>query len=271
MIRRLLVAGFASPLLFGAWLLTPGSPARPQCAFASGAHHVAVVVEHGNGAVLTRCVAFDSSQLTGEQVMQMSGIEYGTSSYGGGLGKAVCQVDGEPTSYPPNCLNSTSPYWAMFVSPAGGNWSVAKAGISSQEFADGDALGWHYVPQVGPGGGPPPSPVGVCPAPAGASTPPVAAPKTAPTSGPAGAVGPAQPSVGAASPATTPATGEVASPSPDRATSAAPAGLSGGSSTAARTAPASPTVQRSLLAAAGGVGGLLGLLILQLVKPRLRR
>src|SRR5258708_12572134 len=112
---RLFALAIAAPLLAGFWLATPGSAGRPTCAFASGAHHVAVVVEHGSGAVLTACVAFDAAQLTGDQVMQLSGIEYATASFGG-LGKAVCQVDHEPTSYPPSCWTATSPYWAMYVS-----------------------------------------------------------------------------------------------------------------------------------------------------------
>ena len=114
MTRRLLAAGFAAPLLLSIWLATPGSAARPTCAFASGVHHVAVVVEHGNGAVLTGCVAFGADQVTGEQLMQLSGIEYATTGYGG-LGKAVCQVDHEPASYPPSCWTASSRYWARDI------------------------------------------------------------------------------------------------------------------------------------------------------------
>ena len=213
---RLLGLGFVLPILLGAWLATPGSVARPTCALASGTHHVAVVVEHGNGTVLSRCVAFTEEQRTGEQIMQLSNIEYGMSSYGGGLGNAVCQVDGEPASYPPNCLMSTSSYWAMFVSRAGGRWSISNAGVSSQQFSDGDALGWHYVPPTG--GGPPPSPAGVCTA---------AAP----------------------SPAISP------SPSPHHAAPPIP--------------PASPSA--GWIVAAAGAGALVGLLILQLLRPLLRR
>ena len=247
---RLLGLGLVLPLLLGAWLATPGSPARPTCALAAGTHHVAVLVEHGNGAVVSRCVAFTSGQLTGDQLMHLSGVEYGTSTYGA-LGGAVCQVDGEPASYPPNCLTSTSAYWAMFVSRGGGRWSTSNAGVDSQVFADGDALGWRYVPPTG--GGPPPSAAGVCaavvptaPVTIAAAVTGSAAPVAAVTPAPTAQASPAQAAV---TPPPSP------SPSPHRAVP--PAG------------PAGPSP--GWIATAAGLGALAGLLVLQLVRPLLRR
>jgi hypothetical protein len=264
--HRFLAAGFAAPLLFGLWLATPGSAARPTCAFASGAQHVAVVVEHGSGAVLTACVAFDGPPLTGDQVMRLSHIEYATTSYGG-LGNAVCQVDNEPASYPPSCWTATSPYWAMYVFRSGGAWAVSNLGVSSQQFHDGDALGWHYVPQSGGGGGPPPSPAGVCsnggpvPAPtvSNTSTPPVATnpPPTVATITAPTAV------ASAASPTASAATESPAAPSPSatRSPSRAVAGNS----------PGGGALNLGWAAAALAIGSLAGLLLLQLLLPLLRR
>ena len=251
-VSRVLGVGVTLPLLLGGWLLTPGSPARPTCAFAAGTHHMAVVVEHGNGSVLSRCVAFTADRLRGDEAMRMSGIEYGTSPYGGALGSAVCQVDGEPASYPPSCLTSTSAYWAMFVSRVGGRWSISNAGVSSQEFSDGDALGWHYVPPSG--GGPPPSPAGVCAA-------PVVAPTAAVTPAPAPVAVAAPPLATAPPPAVSPTVTAIPppavspSPSPHRAAPPAP--------------PAAPIA--GWIATAAGAGALVGLLILQLVRRLLQR
>jgi hypothetical protein len=264
--NRLIAAGFAAPLLFGLWLATPGSPARPTCAFASGAHHVAVVVEHGGGAVRTACVAFDAVQLTGQQVMQLSGIEYATTSYGG-LGNAVCQVDNEPGSYPPSCWTATSPYWAMYVSRSGGAWAVSSQGVSSQQFRDGDALGWHYVPQIGGGGGPPPSPAGVCsgpgPLPTATTTTP-APPPAASTPAPAAPIVPAPDAVASAASSPAPVATESAgipspspTPSPNRSL--------------ARKSPAGDELNLGWAAAALAIGSLAGLLLLQLLLPLLRR
>jgi hypothetical protein len=246
---RLLGLGFILPILLGAWLATPGSPARPTCAFAAGTHHVAVVVEHGNGAVVSRCVAFAAEQLTGDQVLRLSGIEYATSAYGA-YGNAVCQIDGEPATYPPGCWTSTSRYWAMFVSRGNDRWARSDLGISSQQFSDGDALGWRYVaPTIG---GLPPSPAGVC-----ARSAPVPAP--APTVQPVFPVAPS-PEASATAVAVTPPAPSP-SPSPRRAAPAAgPAGPAG---------PGGPNA--GWIATAAGVGALAGLLLLQLVRPLLRR
>lgn len=213
-------------------------------------------MEHGGGSVLTRCVAFDADSLSGDQVMSMSGIEYATATYGG-LGKAVCQVDYEPTSYPPGCWTSTSPYWAMFVSRGGGAWAVSSRGISAQTFADGDALGWHYQPQSGPGGGPPPSPAGICvaaaPPPVATSPPPrpvTTAPPETPT--PTTSEAPAAVATPTASPTTSPTVNPPAAPSP-------------------RPAGSSATTQAGWIVASAGAGVLGGLLLLQLVAPRIRR
>jgi hypothetical protein len=210
-------------------------------------------------------VAFDAAQLTGDQVMQLSGIEYATASFGG-LGKAVCQVDHEPTSYPPSCWTATSPYWAMYVSRSAGAWSVSNQGVSSQLFHDGDALGWHYVPQSGSGGGPPPSPDGVCSSAGPAPTPVVSAVTTA------GAPQPAQETAAPPAPEPVAVASSPSSPLPagspaDPSASAAPSPHR----SEATKVPARDSFNLGWAAAALVLGGLAGLLILQLLLPHLRR
>jgi hypothetical protein len=263
--NRLLAAGFAAALLTGFWLATPGSAARPSCAFASGGHHVAVVVEHGSGAVLTACVAFAADQLTGDQVMQLSGIEYATTTYGG-LGKAVCQVDHEPASYPPSCWTASSPYWAMYVSRSGGAWSISNQGVSGQQFRDGDALGWHYIPQSGSGGGPPPSPAGVC-----SSTGPTPT-QTVPAVTTPEASQPVQPTSVATAPGAVAAASNPSPPVPSESPAGpSPSAVPSPSNSAAATASARDGFNIGWAAGALVLGSLAGLLILQLLLPRLRR
>lgn len=270
---RLLTIVLAASALAGLGLAAPGGAAHPRCADAAGAHHVALVVEHGNGSVVTRCVAFDQAALTGTQVMDMAqaqGVEYATAGYGGSLGSAVCQIDYEPASYPPGCWTSTSPYWAMFVSRSGGPWAVSSKGISAQTFSDGDALGWHYQPQVGGGGGPPPSPAGVC-------AQVVAAPPPAPVAGsqPAPAPlapAPAAPGADTPSPDATPSPATEAAPTPSATPSSRPAATpTAGAATPARRADAGPAPSRvdpGFLLVSGALGGLLGLALLQVLAAR---
>ena len=142
-------------------------PAPSPCSAATYPHHVALVVELGDGESVGRCVGFNASSISGEEVLQASGLQYATQGYGS-LGQAVCQVDGEPAAYS-TCLPSSGSYWALFTSRAGGAWQTADVGISSLELANGDAEGLRYDPETGPDPAPP-SPAGVCAA-AGVAAP----------------------------------------------------------------------------------------------------
>jgi hypothetical protein len=153
----------AIPLL-GAVLGLGGSaahllPAASPCAAATYSSHVTLVVEHGDGGIIGLCIGFDGSSITGEEILQASGLEYATAGYGA-LGDAVCQIDDEPAAYD-TCLPSSGPYWMIFVARGGGWWQVADRGISTETFSSGDAEGFRYDPQDGPDPAPA-SPAGLC-------------------------------------------------------------------------------------------------------------
>ena len=135
-----------------------------SCAQASTEHHATLVVEHsdgsghGAGPVIRVCVAFSVDSITGDQLLTLSGVQYGRD----GSGQAVCQIDQEPTNYQSDCLTAGISYWAMYVSRGGGSWSYSNLGFTSQRFHDGDAEGFRFEGQSD--GTTPPSPSGVCPA-----------------------------------------------------------------------------------------------------------
>lgn len=263
------------------------------CAAAAAPHHAALVVEHGNGAVIRECVAFAEDQITGEQVLQDAqqqhgGVpEYATADFGSN-GKAVCQIDDEPTQYPPGCWTASSPYWAMFVSRGGGGWVTSSRGISSQTFADGDAEGFRYEGQSDQST--PPSPAGICPPPAPpatatpAATQPAATPSSGASTGGSRTPGPTSSGVsgGGSSPgpvALSPGPDAVAVVTPSAAVSPppAPSVSASGSASSGAVALASPPHPASgssspagaLTAAALG-GALAALLAVQAVRRRRR-
>ncbi|MEA2631791.1 MAG: hypothetical protein QOE66_2010, partial [Chloroflexota bacterium] len=162
--RRILLSG-----ILGLALLVPASvipwPGSAATCAAVSTHRVAVVVQHLDGATLSRCVAFTNDSITGEQALAGSHIEAGLLP-SGGFGKAVCQLDNEPTTYPPTCWTGTSPFWALFVAHGSG-WSYSTVGVSSIVLHDGDWLGFRYQSQSQHA---PPSSDGDCPDP----TPPPA-------------------------------------------------------------------------------------------------
>jgi len=148
--EHLLWAGVTLALLTtacggGSTASTTATPAAPACVNAKAAHHAYLVVEHLSGATVQRCVGFAAAQLSGDDLMQQSGIEYQAQTFSG-LGKAVCQVDNEPAQFT-ECFPKDKPFWAELVS-TGGAWQEAQTGYAAIELKDGDALGWQYHAQT---------------------------------------------------------------------------------------------------------------------------
>ena len=243
-------------------LLAPGGAPAARfgvvCAAADGANHVAVVVQHADGRSLSRCVSFTSTSVTGEQALDASGIEHQYYDYGGSLGKAVCQVDGEPATPSGgwtrnNCLGY--PYWSTWSSRAGGSWAGASKGVSNTNYSDGDAEGFHY----GDGSGPPPSPLGVCPRPLSPAPSSASAPIRSPT--PAATT---QQSV-AAAPAPSVSASPTPPPLPTASDEPTPSPLSHAKATVAR---ASFKPSLGWVAAAAAAVALVGMLAVQLLAGR---
>jgi hypothetical protein len=252
--------------------LAPGSTTTSTCA-AAGPHHAALVVEHGDGSVVTRCVAFDTSQVTGEQLLNASGISWSGQTFGG-FGSALCAVDGEPAHY------STCPgkdnYWAVFVARAGGAWQLSSVGITTLTLADGDAEGLRYVPSSGNPVAPP-IPVGICSAATPAATAgaiaasgitavPVATGRQTAATTVATASAPDVAAATAA--ATASATATVSAPAVSAAASTGSAAPSGAPGNADRAPDTSGGLDLGLLIVAVGGGGLAGLALLRLIAGR---
>jgi hypothetical protein len=237
--------------------LAPVAPTMSECA-AAGPNHAALVVEHGDGSVVTRCVAFSGASISGEQLLNQSGIAWSSRTFGG-FGEAVCALDGEPVQYV-DCPGKDR-YWAVFVA-RGGPWQLASVGISTLALHDGDAEGFRYAPASGIAAAPV-SAVGVC----------AAAVTTAPRRSVVANTAAAPPAAGASptiavAGATIPMTGPPASAAPIAAAATPPAAA------AATQAPQSPGpapyggADLGLLLAAGVGGGLAGLAILRLAAGR---
>lgn len=131
-----------------------GSGAAAQsCANGQAAHRAYVVVQHLSGKSIQACVGFDGDQINGDDLMTKSGIKFSTQTFSG-IGKGVCQMDGEPATFT-ECFPKDGPYWSLMVE-SGGAWADAQAGYTATNLKDGDALGWQYRQ---PTGSPPPPPL----------------------------------------------------------------------------------------------------------------
>jgi len=199
--------------------LAPPSPFISSCA-AAGTHRAGIVVQHGDGSLVTGCVVFGGETTTGEQVLAQSGIAWYGQTFGG-FGVAVCALDGEPDRYL-ECPGKDD-YWAVFVSRGGAPWQLSSVGISALSLGDGDLIGFRYVPVAGTPV-PPALPSGVCaaatPSPNGAAAATASASAeataTATTTASAASTASARPAVSAAAVTNTPpgADGSPGSPAP---------------------------------------------------------
>jgi hypothetical protein len=195
---------------------------------------------------------------------------YQTVDFGGSLGRALCQVDNQPSTpaggfTQGNCFGS--PYWMTWTSRQGSGWMSATSGITNEMYADGDAEGLSYG-QPGPA-----SPSGICPPPQPLPQPtPSSRASPVPVASPVGTSDHATPSVPAAA---TSATSPVPSTTPDAANGtvatspqASPPAVN--PSRASGTAPGSGAFAPPLgwVATAVAAMALLGLLAVQLVGRR---
>src|ERR1700674_3772086 len=85
-IRALCRVAFVAPLLalgLGAFSSVAGiGPVVPLCAHAASSNRVGLVVEHGDGQMIRRCIGFDGSTTSAVAVLQASGLEIGLDTYG---------------------------------------------------------------------------------------------------------------------------------------------------------------------------------------------
>jgi len=230
----------------------------PLCAHAASSHRVALVVEHGDGQVIRRCIGFDGSTISAVALLQASGLEIGLESYGS-LGDGVCQIDHEPAGYT-TCLPASGSYWVLFISHARGAWAISTKGASSTYAGGGDDIGFRFDPVGGPDP-PPATAAGTCPA-----IPPATAAPSSPASGrtPAPARTTSQPARATRSAATGSTPGVLAiTPTPGGT-------LPHASAATAIASSARAQLNVGLLAALTAIGGLFGLLGAQALRRRRR-
>ena len=151
------LAGLTFLLLAGCGGGAQASPggSGASCLNSSLPHRAYVVVEHGSGATLDRCVGFSGDSIAGDALMKASGIPYQTQHFS--FGDAVCAMDKEPKSFD-SCLPQGAPYWALWTESGGGAWQEAQVGLADLKLGAGDAIGWRYTPQAEASPSPPPAP-----------------------------------------------------------------------------------------------------------------
>ena len=104
-----------------------------------------IVVRHGDGTLIYSYVEFSGDSISGEELLLRSGLDIIVTPYGG-LGTAVCSIDGEgcPAS---DCFcqsyGSPALFWHYF-GWNGGSWEPLLRGPTSRTLRDGDIDGWSW-------------------------------------------------------------------------------------------------------------------------------
>lgn len=154
-------------------------------------HRAGLVIVHGDGRVITRCVAFDEEAISGIDLLRRSDLSLVLSAYGG-LGYGVCAIDGEGCASRQDCFcqcrSSPCAYWTYSHLRPDGSWAISGVGASGWLLHDGDVDGWVW----GDGTVAPPTLTlsDICPPP----------PAVAPTATPAATAPPPVPQAAPASP-----------------------------------------------------------------------
>ncbi|MCX6029932.1 MAG: hypothetical protein NT169_11610 [Chloroflexi bacterium] len=135
------------PLLLALCLLAlTSAPAAAE----GGPHRAALVVRFPDGNIQKRCVTFTEASISGEKLLQDSGL---TVIMNYNVGGAVCSIAGQGCAYPrEDCFcrcqgvqGVQCEYWAYYHW-TGGGWQYSQVGASSYQVSDGALEGWSWGP-----------------------------------------------------------------------------------------------------------------------------
>lgn len=119
-----------------------------------------LVVVHGDGQVVTRCVEFTEEQITGYDLLVRSGLDLNYEAQGG-LGTAICRLDNEGCNYPEDqcfcrCLGSPCVFWSLWQW-VDDDWVFSSQGASATVVTDETMQAWVWGEgTIGTAASPPP-------------------------------------------------------------------------------------------------------------------
>lgn len=136
------------PWLIGVLLLLGLAVADSSevAAQSDGPNRAALVVVHGDGRVVTRCVAFAEPQLNGLELVQRAGFDLNLEA--SSMGATICRLDGEGCTYPQQscfcqCEGESCVYWSYWRWQNGA-WTYSNQGASNHAVTAGALEGWVW-------------------------------------------------------------------------------------------------------------------------------
>ncbi|MGH2548131.1 MAG: hypothetical protein ACRDHN_02015 [Thermomicrobiales bacterium] len=114
------------------------------------ASEAAIVVRHGDGSITYAVVVFPEDEISSFELLSRSTISLTTVAFGG-LGEAVCTLDGEGCGLS-DCRvrlcqtgDPDSSFWQFFRQDSSGVWISQPLGASASNVRDGDVDGWSWT------------------------------------------------------------------------------------------------------------------------------
>jgi hypothetical protein len=136
-------------LLVGLVALQPSLVQARLTGQGNGPNRVGLVVRHGDGRVVTDCIAFAETTITGEDLLYRAELDVAIAPFGNG--GAICRLDGEGCTPPgEDCFckcrdtGAACAYWVYAYLAADGRWQNAGNAASAQVVGDGDVEGWSW-------------------------------------------------------------------------------------------------------------------------------
>jgi hypothetical protein len=118
---------------------------------AEDTQRVGLVIKFSDGSVFTDCVDYTGPDMTGEDVLDQSGLSLVKDFSYGGLGAAICKIEEDGCNYPSqNCFcqcagSESCIYWAYYHLDQGKNkWVYSGMGASGHTVQAGDVEGWAW-------------------------------------------------------------------------------------------------------------------------------
>jgi hypothetical protein len=101
-----------------------------------------LVVRFGDGSVVTRCIEFSESEISGHDLLMRSGLNI-VDAFDPSQGAAICSIEGKgcPAS---SCLTCDVPNYWSYWHLADGSWVYSQAGASNRKVHSGDVDGWQW-------------------------------------------------------------------------------------------------------------------------------
>ncbi|HEY3229465.1 MAG TPA: hypothetical protein VGJ87_09605 [Roseiflexaceae bacterium] len=105
-----------------------------------------LVIQHGDGRVITSCVSFTEPEISGADLLDRAGVSYVAQK--ATIGAAVCKLDGEGCDYPTedcfcHCKGADCAYWA-YQHLRDGRWVYSQLSASGTKLRPGDVDGWAW-------------------------------------------------------------------------------------------------------------------------------